>query len=339
MRRLLILPLLLSSGCALQTAVMPTPPIDELVRNRQYNSALAALKRSERDTPDYHARRRELQIAARAWERELLEEIDALVARQQFAAAQLRLERALPELPQTPALRRYAARFYELRDAFVAEQTTTLSRLRGEHLLSEQPLYEKLRGVEGDYRIRDAVERYREDSEFFAGKLREAGLRAIEAGDWGEARTLLSLSNRLHPDAFTASQLDIAEGEWRNLLSQQQSQALQRLRAQQQQLQARFDAAMRAGDLDRAAAVLGEAAAQDSDFSRHLAQRLEQARSAAASADIDAGNRLYGEGKVELALWHWRRAQRYDSSAELQVKIERAQRLLEHYRELREESR
>ncbi len=336
----LLLPLLLSGGCALQTVVMPTPPIDELIRNHQYNSALAALKRSERETPDYHERRRELQVAARAWERELLDEIDALVARQQFAAAQLRLERALPELPQTPALRRYTAHFYERRDLFVAEQTALLSRLRGENLLRERPLYESLRGVEGDYRIRDTVERYREDSEFFAGKLREAGLRAIETSDWIEAQTLLSLSNQLHPDAFTSSQLAIANTGLRQQKQQQQSEEQRRLRTLQRQLQTRFDTAMHRGDLDQAETVLREAVAQTgSDFSQRLATRLDRAKSASAETDIDTGNRLYGEGKVEQALRHWRRAQRYDNSAELQVRIERAERLLEHYRELREQVR
>jgi len=334
-----LLPLLLSS-CTLQTPIPADISIDELARDHRYNTALAALQRSERETPDYRARRRALQDAARAWERQLLAELDVLVARQQFAAAQLQLENAMPELPETPALRRYAAHFYEQRDAFIAEQIATLTRLRGENLVREQAYYEKLRGVEGDYRARDAVERYREDAEYFGGKLREAGLRAFEAGDWADAANLLSLSNQLHPDEFTTTHLTAAQAQLRTAQDQEQSEQRQRDRSRRTELRTRFDSAMRLGDIEQAEIVVKEAEKlPDGNFAAGLQRQLSRVQQATAAADIEAGNRLYGDGKVEQALRRWQQAQRYDNSAELQMKIDRAQRLLEHYRELREQSR
>lgn len=339
MRVLALLSLLLLAGCSQQPAA-PEVPIDELLRSHRYNSALDALQRNERDAPDYREQRRALLATARDWQRQLLAEIDELIARQQFAAAQLRLEGALPELPETPSLRRYAARFYERRDAFIASQTAALARLRGEHLLREQPLYEKLLGVDGDYRVRDAVERYREDSEYYAGKLREAGLRAIDASDWAEAADLLDIANRLRPDHFTAIQLASAQEQLRAAQGQQQSEQRQRERSQRSALRARFDDAMQHGDLERAATIMREAAQlSDAAFTRQLQQQLTQAQQATAAIDTEAGNRLYGEGNVEQAIGLWQRAQRFDDSVELQMKIDRAQRLLEHYRELQQQSR
>ena len=335
-----LLPMLLCSACTLQTNVPPDTSIDVLARDHRYNTALAALERRERDTPEYRSRRRALLDAARAWERQLLAELDVLVARQQFAAAQLQLEGAMVELPETPALRRYAARFYEQRDAFIAEQVASLTRLRGENLVREQIYYEKLRGVEGDYRVRDAVERYREDAEYFGGKLREAGLRAFEAGDWSDAATLLSLSNQLHPDEFTATHLTSAQNQLRAAQDLEQSELRQRERSRRTELRTRFDSAMRLGDIGQAEEVVTEAMQlPDSGFATGMQRQLTRVQQATAAADIETGNRLYGDGKVEQALRYWQRAQRYDNSSELQMKIDRAQRLLEHYRELREQSR
>lgn len=340
MKHSALLSLMLLTGCTmLQPVAQLEVSVDELARNHRYNSALAALQRGERDQPDYREHRRELLAAARNWERQLLNDLDQLIASQQFAAAQLQLERAMPELPETPALRRYAANFYEQRDRFINEQMDTLARLRGENLVREQPLYEKLRGVEGDYRVQDAVERYREDAEYFAGKLRDAGLRAYQTSDWSEAVALLTIANQLHPDAFTATHLSNAEEQLRAAQSEEQSEQRQRERARRIELRNRFDSAMKTGDLDVAAATVETAAQQiDANFARPMQQRLAAAQQDAAATDLAAGDRLYGEGKVEQALRHWQRAQRFDKSAELQVKIDRAQRLLEHYRELREQS-
>ncbi len=338
--RLLLPLLLLLGGCALRGAMTPELSVEELAREHRYNSALAALQQREREADNYREQRRALLAEAREWQRQLLAELDELVARQQFAAAQLKLESAMPELPETPALRRYAAQFYERRNAFTAEQMAALVRVRGESLLREQPYYEKLQGVEGDYQVRDAVERYREDADFYAGKLREAGLRAFEAGDWSDAAALLGTSNRLHPDEFTSTHLASAEAQLRAAQSQEQSEQRQRERALRTTLRTRFDSAMRLGDLERAAAVVSEAGKlSDTGFSHQLQQQLARAQQAAAAADIEAGDRFYGDGKVEQALRRWQSAQRYDKSAELQMKIDRAQRLLEHYRELREQSR
>lgn len=340
-RHSLLLPLILTAaGCAMHGAVTPDMSIDELARNHQYNSALVALKQRDRNSPDYRERRHDLQAAARAWEKQLLEELDQLVARKQFAAAQLQLERAVPELPETPALRRYVARFYERRDVFIAEQMVALTRVRGEHLLKEQPYYERLRGVEGDYRVRDAVDRYREDADFFAARLRESGLRAFDTRDWGEAVALLDLSNRLRPNEFTTTHLAAARTQLQAMQDQAQNEQRQREHTLRNKLRERFDNAMHENDLKSAENVVRDAAQLlDPTFTRQLQQQLDEAQQTAATVDIEAGNRLYGEGKVEQALRRWQQAQRYDQSAELEMKIDRAQRLLEHYRELREQSR
>lgn len=342
MRGAILCAALLLGGCAGMPVEFPDPgagtTVAQLRAEHRYVSALELLKQRDGRRESYRSQRRALLDAAAAYQKTLFAEVDELVARDLYAAAQLQLETALPELPQSAALRRYTERFHADRDSFVAAQLEQLSQIRGQNLLREQALYEKLIGVNGDYEMQVAVERFREDSEYFARQLHNRGVRALEAADYDSAVQLLGTANQLHPNKATANQLETAYRELLAAQNREQSELEQQRSARVRALGERFAEAMRAADYATARRHLDEAAALDADSRavRQWRRQLQAARSEAVADHIAAGDRLYAEGRVEEALKRWRSARALETSTELQSRIERAQRLMERYRELKE---
>jgi tetratricopeptide (TPR) repeat protein len=340
MRRAPLLASLFLAGCTQMPWPLPAAPasVEELAARHQYVDALAQLQH-QAGAPDYPERRTALLKAAERYQDELFSTIDDLVRRDLLAAAQLQLELALPQLPPSPTLERQLRAFEAARAQFVDTQLALLRELRGRHLLEEQPYYEKLIGVDGDAGLRAAVERYRKDAAFYGEQLREAGARAIDAGQFQRAVELLSTANRLHPTKPTADLLSAASRRQQAIEGREQHQRQAQRSQRYLDLRSAFRAAMARADyrsarthLDAAEQLGSEHATEVDGWRRSLAEAVD----GAVNQLTARGDRQYAEGKVEQALRSWNRANELRPSTELQSRIERAQRLMARYRELQE---
>lgn len=341
MRRAPLAAALFLTGCAqLPGSWQPeTESVEELASRHQYVAALAKLDQQHADDPDHSERRASLLRAADQYREALFVEIDDLTRRGLMAAAQLQLRQALPQIPRSPALERQARSFYATREQFVAAQLAQLTAVRGRNLLQEQPHYEKLIGVDGGPELRAAVKRYREDAAYFAGQLRDAGALAVESGQYEEAVQLLTTANRLHPEKATADLLSAAsKGQ---LAARDRAQDRQQEQRSQRFLDLRsaFGEAMAQEDYPTARRHLDAAERLGDSHAREVAQwrrTLNEAIDTSVTQYTLRGDSRYAEGKVEQALRNWQRAYELRPSTELQGRIERAERLMARYRELRE---
>lgn len=341
LRRLAVVGTLLLAGCTSLPwpPAEPTPaPVDiaALQAQHRYVSALAALERQLSYDPLYQARREQLLSAAQAYQQQLFADVDALARQHKFSEAQALLDVAAPELPNTPELEQFRARFDGERDRYVARKLGQLTELKRQSLLREQALYRSLDGL-GDAALRAAEQRNSADAAYFGELFAAAGERALSEGRYAEAARWLTDANQLLPSERTQRQLESAQ---QALASDRQRVQAQRNVEREQRFQQLIDQARGAMQQRRYLEARSQLNAAEQlgthgDTIAQLRQRLELAISGFITEQIQAGDRYYANGSIEKALQSWRRAAALSPSQELAERIEKAERFMERYQELK----
>lgn len=331
---------LLLTGCtyAPWRTAPAEPDVDSLRTQHRYVSALAVLDEREKNAPDYAQRRSALLQEAQQYQGQVLGEVDELARQKRYAEGQTLLDQTTPELPESEELRNFTAQFATSRDRYVQRALDELYQLRSTQLPREQPLYQALDNAASDPELRKLVERHKADESFFAQQLGNAGAQALAQKDYAKAVQYFSAANKLEPSPQLAQQLARAE---------------QALQANKQKYQAARSAEREQRYLELSSNI--QEALQQRDYIT-ARQQLEQARALAIHAeDVEAyqrqldaavnafvkqqteeGNRRYANGHIEEALHIWRQADSLAPSQELKERIEKAQRFMERYQQLRE---
>ena len=329
--------LLLLGGCGLfkpQTAI----DIDALRTEHRYVSALSALEQNRTKTPDYLQQRQILLDEATLYQSQLLQSLRTLMEQQNYAQAQQLLQQATPELPLNAELTAFVSEFNRDRNRYVQEHLDELYQLRGEHLLKEQPLYQSLIGVASDDELQTAIERYQADVEYFSRLLRTAGTAAMEREDCALARKYLATANQLRPTDEVTAALDACTRTIDTRRERQQQSRASEREQRYRKIEAALQQALAKPDFMAARAQLGtlrETGLHSAEVERYQRQ-LDDAINTYVNALIDSGNRQYTEGHIEAALENWRNAYALTPTADVKERIEKAEKFIQRYQDLKQ---
>jgi tetratricopeptide (TPR) repeat protein len=338
MIRLTLLLLLLFAGCKQAPPPAPPPPdIGQLQSQHRYVTALAALDDTAKTMPDYETRRAQLLEAAGAYQTQLLLELGELVQQHRFTDAQQRLAEQRAELPPADELDRFATNLDNAATRYRQRSLDDIVQLRGAQLLKEQPLYRALEKAANSSELEQLIARNRADTEFFAAHLAQLGARALAQNEFTKATQYLGQSNQLVPSEAVAEQLKRAE---QGLATSKQKRQTARSTEREQHYRERSAALqqnMQQGDYVAARAELEQLKSLNlrTEEVEQTQEQLEKAIATFVAQQVDAGNRLYSDGHLEDALRHWRRAAALAPSPQLTERIEKAQKFIDRFEQLR----
>lgn len=320
--------------------IKPTPALDPaaLRTEHRYVSALAQLEEQRAKTPDYLQQRQNILDEASLYQSQILLTLRNLMEQNEFARAQALLQEVAPELPPNAELTAFQDEFKRERERYVQVRLDELYQLRGEHLLKEQSLYRSLQGVAGDYELQIAVERFTADATYFAKLLREAGITAMQHEDYTAAQKYLATSHQLQPSTEVADALQATT----RAIAEQREQVLQNRANEREQRYRKVETTLlqtlKAQDYRSARVLIArlrETGLHATEVDRYRRQLAEAIRNY-VNARIDAGNKLYAEGHIEAALAQWRPAHALTPTQELKERIEKAEKFLERYQDLKQ---
>ena len=326
------------SGCSLLPHPAPVD-IDTLRAQHHYVSALHALDKQRATTPAYLDQHQALLDEATQYQSQLLQSLRKRMEQQDFAEAQQQLREAIGELPPNAELTAFTTELMQARNVYVKDKLDELYQLRGEHLLKEQPVYQSLQGITGDNELQVAVERNQADADYFAKLLGAAGAEAMQREDYAAAQKYLATANQLRPSAELTTAIDTAK----HAISARRERELQNRNNEREQHYRKLEAALQQSmskiDFQNARIQLNNLR----DIGLHLGdveqykRRLNDAVAIYVGEETDAGNKLYAEGHIEAALQHWRDAYALLPAPELKERIEKAERFMRRYENLKQQ--
>lgn len=326
----------LLSAC---TLITPPPPPADLAALRQQHQYVAALAHLQPADPTYLQQRQAILEEATRYQSQLLQSLRLAMDKQDYVSAQNALATALPQLPPNAELTAFQAEFERARGRYVQDKLDDLYQLRGEHLLKEQSLYQSLQGLAGDDDLQVAVARFQADADYFAKLLAAAGNEAMARQDYAAARKYLTTANQLRPSpelgstiATAVQALETQREKTKQTRLSEREQRYRRIETQLQQALDKSDFAQARTQL----AALREVGLHLPEVEDYRLQ-LNDAIAATVRAETDAGNRSYADGRIEEALVHWRAAADLQPGAELQERIEKAEKFIQRYRDLQQE--
>lgn len=334
----LISGLLLISGCSLLPLPAPVD-INALRAQHHYVSALHALDKQRDKTPVYLDQHQALLDEAALYQSQLLQSLRKLMEQQDFAEAQKQLREAIAELPPNAELTAFNTELMQARNFYVKDKLDELYQLRGEHLLKEQPIYQSLQGITGDYELQVAVERYQADADYFAKLLSAAGAEAMQRENYSAAQKYLATANQLRPSAELVAAIEAAK----RAISARRERELQNRNNEREQhyrkLETALQQSLNKNDFQNARAQLSNLR----DIGLHLSdveqykRRLNDTIAIYVAEQTDAGNKLYAESHIEAALEHWRDAYALLPTPELKERIEKAEKFIRRYENLKQQ--
>jgi hypothetical protein len=338
MNRFALWLLVLLAGCVHQPPPAPPPPdIVQLQAEHRYVAALAALDSSARAAPDYESRRAKLLDAAGEYQAQLLSELGELVKQQQFTEAQNRLTKAQRELPASDALNQFADSLDAAAARYRQRSLDEIVQLRSALLLKEQPLYRALEKAADSPELEQLIARQRADTEFFAAQLAQLGARALAQNEFARATQYLGQANQLAPSEELAQQLKRAE---QGLAASKQKRQTARSTEREQHYReqsAALQQSIQQRDYPAARAQLEQlkGLGVHADEVEQMQEQLDRTIAGFVAQEIDTGNRLYSDGHLEEALGHWRQAAALTPSPQLTERMEKAQRFIDRFEQLR----
>ncbi|HET8710515.1 MAG TPA: hypothetical protein VFM32_04015 [Spongiibacteraceae bacterium] len=335
---LLCLLLTISACSHLPWQVLPTDiGIDQLCQQHRYVTALKALDARKRNTTDYEQKRAEILANAKSYLAELLQQADALIQQEQFAKAEVLIDTERAELPASVELSQYDEKFAAARDRYLQRWLDELVQARAPALAKEHIAYMALLKAAGTPELQRVVARHQADVEYFAPLIAKLGNQALSQSDYEKAAQYLAIANQLTPSATLEQQLKIAE---QAIAAEKQKLQAVRINVREQryrELKSVLKKSMRDHEFFAARDLLGQAKALNThtDELDAMQRDLDKAIATFVAQQIDAGNRQYAEGHIEAALQNWRAANALTWTAELQDKIDKAQKFIDRLQQLR----
>lgn len=331
----------LASGC--QSISDRTQPWDEarwndLLQQHHYRTALAVLERKPQ-LADYQALLERLHTATARHRQWLIREVERLTIAGEHVQADALLAESEGQLLPSPEFDRFRAEYLVRLRQMERAQLTELFLLRGNYLLAERQRVDRLSRLARSRTAQRELSRHETESEAVAAHLLKAGERALAVRDYRTAINYLSVATKLDDDGTADVALKEARraltritDRQRNLLAQAQEQEYDKRRAAVEGALARAN--FRAA-LDELAALRQIASQQDTGTTRELADKVHSSVERFVQTEVRSGDQRYAEGRIEQALRHWRSAHSVGPSEELAAKIDKAERFLERYRELK----
>lgn len=339
----LITALLTLGGCAqLPWQLLPTDiNIEHLCKQHRYVTALKVLDARKRSTPDYEQKRAEIFDDLKIYQTGLLQQANALVQQQQFAKAEALIEHNRAELPASQELSQFDAQFSTARDRYVERWLDEVVQQRAPALARAHNAYLALAKAASTPELLGVVSRHEADVAYFSPRIAKIGSHALAQGDHEKAAHYLAIANQLQPSPLLAQQLKSAE---QSVTAEKQKQLTARANIREQRYR-ELRNALQKSISDHEFYAARDLLAQARTLNIHddeldaLQRVLDEAVASFAAQKVETGNRSYADGKIEEALKNWRAANALMPTADVQEKIDKAQKFIDRLEQLRKSSR
>ncbi len=321
--------------------------VTRYLANDEYGKALDVLTYVREDHPAYanlSSRRAEVERRARTFEQAQIRRAADFTARGQWAEAFETYRTAINKMPHSVPLRMELQSFRRTQARRIEELKIDRLVARARWLERAVTLQKSIVQVDPDDWVeRYELDRYMTEAVELAGELTRIGTAALEKEELGIAARTLPIAARLNPSPSSQSaqdRLSLAEADQAQQQRRSQMQAIQRLRQRETaRTLAEYRKAQEAGDLRLARQHMMRLIEIDSDNSEVKAERsrFEAQLEQVLSTHLEAAISLYGRGRFEEAVAHWRRVLAIDPHHEqAQAGVERAERVIQKLKELRE---
>jgi hypothetical protein len=340
--RCLFLSLLLSA-CAQLHPPKPEPisNVQQLSTEHRYLSALKALNAQRAAgtiaTPDYEQQRDAILVQARAYQSEVLRTATELMRQQQFSRAATLVDEAQAELPASLELSQFREQLGAARERYTQRTLDELIPLKAVQLQKEHALYQALQKTTAEPELQNSIARHQAEIDYFLPMIVKAGNQALAQNDFNRAQHLLSIANQLAPSPTTAQSLTRAEQAIvKSRKKQQVAQSAEREQRYREVTNAMLQS-LQQRDFVAAREQLAQARelnihAEEMDSSQRL---LDNIIANYVVQQIDAGDKLYADGKIEEALRYWRQAEALSPTPDIKEKIEKAQKFIDRLEQLK----
>lgn len=341
MKRLLLLsllPLLLTACVPLhQSTPAPVADAQQLAADHRYLSALKALNAQRSITSDYEQQRAAILAQARDYQRDILRDATELARQQQFTRAATILDDAQAELPASLELSQLSEQLAAARERYLQRNLEELIPLKAVQLQKQHALYQALQNAAAEPELKNSIARHQADVDYFLPMIVKAGNQALAKNDFSKAQQLLSIANQLAPSPNIAQPLARAEQAIANGRKKQQVAQT----AEREQRYREVSNAMLQSLQQRDFVAAREQLAQARELNIHIeemdsAQRLlDNIIANYVVQQIDAGDKLYSDGKIEEALRCWNQAEALSPTPDIQEKIEKAKKFIYRLEQLK----
>ena len=336
---LVLLLSLLLSACAPLHPPKPEPVVNvqQLRADHRYLSALKALNAQRTITTDYEQQRDAILAQAREYQREILRDATELARQQQFTSATTLLDNAQAELPTSLELSQFSEQLAAVRARYTQRNLDELIPLKALQLQKEHALYQALQKAAAEPDLQNSIARHAADVDYFLPMIVKAGNQALAQNDFNKAQQLLSIANQLAPSQKIAQPLARAEQAIANGRKKQQVAQT----AEREQRYREVSNAMLQSLQQRDFLTAREQLAQARELNIHAeemdsAQRLlDNIIANYVVQQIDAGDKLYSDGKIEEALRYWHQAEALSPTPDIKEKIEKARKFIDRLEQLK----
>ena len=329
---------LILASCALLPA-KTSDKVDQLIQENAYDEAISLYERlpaEEKTKVDIG----KIQTARLKYEQKLLYSISKQIQQHQFIDADKSLQQAYDTIPSSDSLQKLSDELASKKAQYTYQHELTHNTIWAAFLIEEQPLLEKIYQAKYDDKtfMRLYQQRQQERVEL-AETLGVSGLAALEKKHYSKSKEFLTLAQSLHEDPRWQAGLKTINSHEQNLREQSRKAAKKKQQEQLQRLQEDFNTAIASGDYTTAKQQLTKLQKQeglDAAWLKQAEQQLNQKIQANLDSALKRGRMLYSQGKIAEALQVWKQVQVYvQDNRELNDNIERAERFLQRYQELK----
>lgn len=338
---LLFLVQLSLTGCAYYHALDSNLPhqIDVWVEQQEYGLALQTLgfiKPSHRNYDLLIEKREAILLLAKQLERTTIQQTDSLIGKSEWHQAHLLFESSLNKLPLSSSLNKAY-------NAFVSKRTNYLNKLelklmvnKGEWLGKNEEIRKEIaRVIPNSSQARRALRRHNDDVNEISMELAECGENAINKENTELAEQCLKLTKNIKPPAGIQTRLTAVQKAIKAEKKAQIRRHNKKIRALLAQLKQGYSHE----NLQLARQYFLSLENQDkrNPQASALRQELKNRIADGMAESIEAGRKLYSDGRIKQALEVWLVLQPLDpDNQELNGHIDRAQRVLKKIRMLSE---
>lgn len=343
---LLLGALALVAGCVNYQANRPdvAERVQTMLSENEYTLALQTIELVSPSHPDYKRLtgwRETIEKNARAWEAQIIHEVDQMIQAGQWYNAEQQLDEGQRKLPESVPLQHARNRFLSKRGERLAVINHELMLARGRGLPAEIAALEKLAAVHPrDNELADEVERRRTMLSVAQRGLIDCGRGALSAGRTERGLECLTIAQSIGP----SSEVDalLAASQKTKTAKKQQVKAAEQKREERDQarkleeLRGAYNKSLQNGDLNTARRHLDSLLKlQPTAALRQDSTRLDQRINRRVERSLEDGRKLYTQGDFQGARSIWVAGLRLDpGNQELKDNIARAERVLKKLKTL-----
>lgn len=339
------------SGCT-EFVTMPRAVddvrIERWLNEQRYGKVLDVLERRAQQSNELEVEKRleDVRTRAAAYDNEQAKAAEALLDAGKLNQAEELINLAIGHYPDGQKLQKAAARLRSLRQAKIDALEAQLLLAQADWLAASVPIYERLAKVEPSNL--DAIwqaKRMEQERQHVAQRLASLGLTAHASGDKEAAKRYLKAANQLVPSEpvhDVLAHLGKQEKRKQELKkAQEEKVASEKRRADAERLAQQARKELQHAQLVPARDHLDELQNVDPDYYQldSLRFRLERAIQTRVASLLKTGDDHYADGRIAEAKRVWEAGlELAPDDAELLARVERAEKVLNRLRELREDA-